>query len=122
MKIDKSLDPKALAKRLLALRKKYCLTRERAAEVLDTTVETIRNIEKGRSEPRLSTLRKYEAAFHIPAHRILDPQSKMMPLSPDALKGITDKVWNEYYQNRHIRHCRLRYHKAQQACHIFKST
>lgn len=59
-------------KRILSLRKKYGLTRELLAEMSDISVQFLADIEKGRKNMTVTTLRKICSSLHVTADYIIN--------------------------------------------------
>jgi transcriptional regulator with XRE-family HTH domain len=67
---------KLVGKRVKALRKTKGLTQEELAELIDKTVETISNIERGVKLPGLATLEEIRKALGVNLSELIDTQAK----------------------------------------------
>ena len=59
---------------LVAARVNAGYTQAQAAESLGISVETIKNIEQGRTDPRVSTVLQLADLYHIPIDNLILPQ------------------------------------------------
>ncbi len=59
-------------RRILLLRKKHGFTRERLAEMSDISVQFLADIEKGRKNMTVTTLRKICSSLHVTADYIIN--------------------------------------------------
>lgn len=59
-------------RRLRLLRRRRDLTQEQLAELINVSVESISNMERGINAPSFETLEKLEAALQMPVHLMFD--------------------------------------------------
>lgn len=87
-----------VGKRLRALRERRGLTQEQLAEAIDCSVDTVGNIERGRTVAALETLDRLSRHLAVPLSEFFDDG---VPTSParagteaqirDVLRGLTDR-------------------------------
>ena len=58
--------------KLKTLRNKAGITQEKMADVIDVTIETISNIERGIHGPRFDTLEKIASTLKVPVKDLFD--------------------------------------------------
>ncbi len=72
--------------RIKALRARRGLTQEQLASRIDRTVETVSNIERGRTLPSLSTLESLSRQLGVPLRDFFDQESEIRTVDPRRLQ------------------------------------
>ncbi len=85
-------------KRILELRKKANLTREKLAEAADISVQFLADIEKGRKNMTVTTLRKLSAALMTSADHIINGSNDLSNDIESELKDIFISIPDEKHE------------------------
>ena len=87
---------KILGKRIAKLRKQQGMNQEEFAEVSGKMINTISNIERGLSDPKVTTLLSLAKALNAPISTLFDESTPNPPEDmPDELKAILELIKNE---------------------------
>jgi len=78
-----------LGKRIAVLRKQKRLSQEEFAEVSGKMINTISNVERGLSDPKITTLLSFANALNVPVQDLLTDISTQNKPHSDTLKTIT---------------------------------
>ena len=79
---------KTLGKRIAILRKQKGVSQERFAEISGKMINTISNIERGLSDPKITTLLSFSNALNVPIQDLLTDISSQNTPHSELLKTI----------------------------------
>ena len=77
-----------LGKHIATLRKKQGLSQEKFADISGKMINTISNIERGLTDPKITTLLSFASALNIPIHDLLSNHSSQNMPRSNTLKKI----------------------------------
>ena len=87
---------KALGKRIAFLRKQKGMNQEEFADISGKMINTISNIERGLSDPKVTTLLSLAKALNAPISTLFDESAPTPPKDmSDELKAILELIKNE---------------------------
>ncbi len=85
---------------LLRIRKGCGLSQERLAEIAGLSRSAYRNLEKGRAEPRTSTLKSLAIALDVPLKELLSPVQILERVRFRSLKRLKSRVNSTAYHGK----------------------
>ena len=91
---------KTLGRRIAVLRKQQGMNQEEFADVSGKMINTISNIERGLSDPKITTLLSLAKALNVPVYSLFN-DSEQVPIEklPENVQAILEMIKN---QDEHI--------------------
>ena len=87
---------KTLGKKIAVLRKKQNMNQEEFAEVCGKMINTVSNIERGLSDPKITTLLAMAQALNVPLNTLFNEEEPLPAEKlPENVQAIVNMIKNE---------------------------
>lgn len=94
---------KALGKKIASLRKEQGMNQEEFADVSGKMINTISNIERGLSDPKITTLLSMAEALNVPLNALFnDNEQPQIEELPENVRAILNLIKNQDAQTLKI--------------------